>query len=90
MKRAEAVDRIGQIDAEIAALLEERQQLVTQKFSERVGVFEGDDYRLSGYMRNNTRLDLKKVQRKLGVEGAAACYSSSKSFCIRVTPKAIQ
>jgi len=85
MKIAEAVDRIGEIDAEVAALLEERQKLVN-RLGEREGTVAGTEFKATGFYKQNTWLDPKKVKRRIGAEALGRCYSSNVSHVLRVTP----
>jgi hypothetical protein len=88
MKKSEAIDRIGQIDAAVARLLAERQRLIdVKKFDDVDGTLFGDEFKLTGYSGTCRWLNPKKVRRAVGAAAMAKMYSSKATHGIRVTER---
>lgn len=85
MDRKSRITRIAEIDAQVQALMDERQRLLKPLTGKLVTV-EVDLAIFTGYVKSNRWLDQAKVRRRLG-DATDKCFSTSKSWCARVTLK---
>lgn len=86
-RKAQAVDRIGEIDQLIAELETERSALI-EKINLKPTNIIGTEFKARVYEMTSTWLDHKRVKRALGIEGYAKCFRRKTVIAVRVTPLA--
>lgn len=85
MAKLKAIDTIGELDAQIAALEKKKAKLVQRiKDYRGVGTYQGDLYEATVYEATSTKPNIPKLQKKLGADWHK--FLTKKTMvCLRVT-----
>jgi N-methylhydantoinase B/oxoprolinase/acetone carboxylase alpha subunit len=82
-----AIDRLGDVKAQIAALKKEEETLKAVLIENGVGAYEGDTWRATVSVAERSNLDLDAVREKLSAQFLRAHTTVTEVTSVRLTAR---